>query len=442
MKTLHLYKSTVLLFIIVSCSPKTQVSERTGGQNASNSLSDPNNPNSRVNASKTSKRSVPNFQVGDLGSGFNSSDPKKLKLKPAADANKVFLVQRVTAYRPVWLNLSKGLTDTSSLWSVATVLFHPYDSLTSGINVTANRSGFPTTVPSSNFSIYQPFAAIGGHDNLSVSVERGDSFKVIGHALSNSLSMPTMGTAILSLYDIPPNDPLSAAILPPASYKNVYNKIGPLPKDILVACEKMNEAGAKGHFPDPIDQALCEQATAGGGNISNYLNVLMGGSTTTGVGSHESFFAMQTLNLWMPVPPAGYQCLGLIATNTPDQPSTTADAGGIYAQYMQTLGIDQNGNIQQQSSLDYPVYCVAEKFLSPGVLVPIGTNGQVDFYLIAPKDSTGIKNQNLFWAVPSSTPDTERQKIKVFVLNSAYTRELPDLDPSDVTRSSTATSTK
>ncbi len=352
-----------------------------------------------VNNSRSS--SIPNYQSGDLGSNFNRNAPQKLNLKPTADANKVFLVQLINSYRPVWYDLATA-GDSSAVWTLA---------------------GKKTT----SVSVFQPIASFAGSNELAVSAERGDSFKIIGHTLSPSLTFPPYPTAVLSLYAISSQDPLSAAISPPMAYQKVYSRLGPMTEDLLLACKKVNEAYKEGGSPSHTDDSKCKQVTAGGSSIYDFLNVQMGGSTTTGVGDLSTYYQLQTLVIWKPIPPAGYQCLGQIVTNTTDQPQTIADAAGIYAQYQQTLGVDQNGNLQAQAQWDYPVYCVQQKYLVEGTLHELASNGSVNLYSIVPKDSKGLANTNVFWALPTSTSSTEFNNTKVYLLNTDYVKLLPPL---------------
>ena len=159
----------------------------------------------------------------------------------------------------------------------------------------------------------------------------------------------------------------------------------------------------------------------------NYIDVQNGGNTITGVGNLSTFYQDQTLVIWQPQPAPGYVCLGVVVTNTSAQPQTASDAGGPYAMQEQTLAPDASGVLVQTQNLDYPVYCIQQQYAAPGQLVPVATNGSVDFYKVVAKDSTGYGDANLFWAFPSDTPEATRQAQKVYVPALKYTRILPDL---------------
>jgi hypothetical protein len=416
----------------LACSPKPATGGGAGAKKGAASLSSSatnqkdNTSSSTSTQTSTARPEVPNYQSADLGKNFNTSSPNKLFIKPVADKDKIFLVQLINAYRPIWLNLSKKLEDRNGFWKMETAFFHALDNSIVGA---WSKDSFPSLeTQTDTMSIHQPLVSVAGSEDMASSAERGDDFKTIGHTFSDALTYPSLPTAVLSLYAIPYDDPNAAALSPPIAYKNIYNRIGPLTEDVLASCKRVNEAYTKGAFPEQADNLACNGVTSGGSGISNYLNVQMGGNTFTGVGSLDNFYQMQTLNIWMPVPPAGYQCLGLIVTNTPDQPATSADAGGVYAQSQMTFGTSQTGQLQEQAKWDYPVYCVLQKYVVEGQLAPLASNGEVDIYRIAVKDPNGISNQNLFWAFPTATPDADRQALKVYVLNKNFVKQLPDID--------------
>lgn len=431
---MNLINSLILLAFFSSCSPTSAkksaaVHTESPSEGASTEAGATNNeedPTGAGTAAKkpSSKREAPNFQIGDTD-GINQLAKKKLILKPAEDKDKVFLIQLIHAYRPVWLNLTKKLEETSGFWSFM-----------AGVNAAADSTFLESfskeafahpEVRTEGMSVHQPIASMGGSDDMAASAERQDDFKVIGHTVSNSLNFPTLGTAVLSLYAIPPSDPLALSISSPSDYTKVYSRLGPLTEDLMDACRRVYEKQSKGHFPEAADTLKCDMVTAGGTKIFTYLNVQMQGNTMTGVGDLEEFFKRQTLVIWKPVPPPGFQCLGMVVTNTPDKPATTADAAGIAAQYQSTLVKDQSGNYQETAKWDYPVYCVQSKYVVEGKIIPMVTNGEVDFYRVGAKNADGVANTNLFWAFPSSATEAERQASKVYVLNKKYVRLLPEL---------------
>lgn len=377
-------------------------------------------------STSTTSRVAPNFQTADTNFGKTGS---KLLIKPVEDANKVFLVQRIRSYRPIWLDLKKQLADQSAFWSFMTKTSTAMDSSFVG-GFTREVFEIDKGEPTAEVSVHQTIPSFAGSDDLATKAERGDSYKIIGHTVTKSLTLPTLPTAVLSLYAIPPSDPLSAAIMPPMSYQTVYTRLGPLTADIMQGCMEVQKAGMDGRFPHADDKAKCDSVTAGAYNIYDFMHVQMGGSTMTGVGDLNNYYTMQTLVVWQPIPNPGYQCLGHIVTNTADQPATSADAGGMAAQNIKTLIPDQTGKLTEQYDWDYPVYCVAEKYLVPGMLVPVATNGSVDFYAIGPdpKYPKGLAKMNLFYAVPSTMTNEERGKIKVWVLNTDFVKVLPDLN--------------
>lgn len=413
-----------LLLLLLSCeqqvpkkankssSSKSDTKSLTSGEEDDESSSSSSDDEDEESA-EARERSAPNFDSSPLDGSFNRNKYyASAYKKPAQDADKIFLIQNIDAYRPIWLNLDHNVDwggddagrDGEYRWQI-------------GTQGTKDKQ----------LSIHQPLSSIAGSDNLSASMERGDDFKVIGHAISPNLQFPETPTAVLSLYAISYQSPEGAALRAPMAYQQVYDKLGPLTEDLFAACQRLGEAAQNQEAPDLADQERCNMVTAGGSNIWDYLNVQMQGSTMTGVGSLEDFYQKQSLVIWKPIPPPGYQCLGQMISNTPDQPSTSGDAGGYYAQVRQTLVQDQFGNYMEQSSLDYPMYCVQEKYLVEAKLQFYAGNGGVDLFKVVPKDEQGIGNTNLFWAFPQELSSEERSKVKVYTLNKDYVKVLPPI---------------
>lgn len=424
-----LSKFFIIFILLFSCSPTGPggAGSKSSSSKKTSSASMTQNTDSGTSAADPSGV-VPKFQTGDLGNNFNKNASQKLITKPAEDKDKVFILQRINAYRPIWLNLAKNLSDTSGFWKWIYGISDSVESSGIGFVEEWSRESFERPkVTTDKTSIYQAIPTFAGSDDMAKSAERGDDFKIIGHTLSQTLNFPNYLTGVLSLYAISPQDPLSAAISPPMGYKKIYYKLGPLTEDLLQACMNVQKASEKHRMPDAGDMQKCDMARQGSDSIFDYLNVQMGGNTMTGVGDLSNYFQMQTLVIWQAIPRSGYQCLGQVVTNTTDQPATSSDPGGIYAQNQQTFGVDENGNYVEMSKADYPIYCVQQKFLVEGKLQPITTNGSIDFYRVTAKDDTGYPNANLFWAVPSNTSEADRKNIKVYVLNKKYLKVLPDL---------------
>ncbi len=408
--------ASILVMSALACSPAQNSQGTSASKLDSNAAS----------SSKTKAATVPNFQSTDLGSSFNQASGKKLTLKPTEDKNKVFIVQRVRAFRSVWLNLTMDLTTTSNFWKFM-----------KGFDLSGDA------VQTDSISIHAPLASAGGSDNLSESTDRGDVFHVIGHAVSNSMNSPTNPTAILSLYLNGPQDAdaqnFAEAMAAPKTYKKIFSRLGPLSDDLYSYClnnEEINGIRSHSVVPDPAKAAKCEQVTAGGQKIFNMTDAQMGGNTYTGIGSMSEFYQKQTLVVWEPVPQDGYVCLGALVSNTPDVPMTASDAGGRYAQEQKTLVTDQNGDLVESYNRDYPVYCVQQKYATEGTLVPwvSSTNGAdtndpnktVYFYKIQAKDATGYGDANLFWASTDGTL-ASKTTTKVYVLKKEFIRLLPDI---------------
>lgn len=408
------------------CTSSTQ--SKIGGNSSSSGSSSAGTSSSGSTTSgsgstTTGIKTVGGVQVADLGDLFNKDNPNRLKVKPAADKDKMFLVQRISAYRPVWLNLTKSLDDTFHFWKFLTGVSNVVNQLP-GSTFFQESFQRPAEPPTSTLSIHQPLASQAGSDDLATSIERGDSFKTLGHTLSKSLCYPSTPTAVASLY-VPTQDQTDA-IRPPKSYKLVYAQLGELSEQNYEACKRVQESSTHKppEQPQPEDLAACTASREGSYAIRNATDAAYGG---TGVGNLDLLYSKQSLVIWEPIPETGYHCLGQIITNTTDQPSSTADAGGSYAQGQTVMSTGADGKIQQTSSLDYPVYCVKESYLVEGVLVSIATNGQVDFFNIKGKDANGYSDSNLFWSVPSSMSNADRSKIKVWTLNNKFVRFLPDL---------------
>ncbi len=416
-----------LVLAVLALNGCTATSKSASGGKSSNADSSGSGGESSGAGGSTttngSKTGIGGTQVADLGNLFNKNNPNRLKLKPAADKDKIFLVQRIDAYRPVWLNLTKSLDDSLHFWKFLTGVTNVVNQLPGS---TFFRESFerPAEPPTSSLSIHQALAAQAASDDLATSVERGDSFKTLGHTLSKSLCYPSTPTAVASLYV--PTQEETDALSPPKSYKKVYSQLGELSQQNYEACKRIEESSTKKppEMPQPEDVAACTAAREGSTAIRNATDAAYGG---TGVGNLDLLYSKQSLVIWEPIPQTGYRCLGQIITNTTDQPSSTADAGGIYAQNQTVFTRGPDGKLQQGSSLDYPIYCVKESYLVEGVLVSIATNGEVDFFNIKGKDANGYSDSNLFWAIPSSTSNEDRLKIKVWTLNNKFIRLLPDL---------------
>jgi len=365
----------------------------------------------------------PDFSTANLGTDFNRDKVSNYQVPAAYKNTKAFVVQRTGYYRPIWLDLTNN-----SAYNI-----FPSNSW---LNKLFTTESFDQHVVK-NISMHQPLSS-----SALVNYDRGDEFYVIGHAFSTALAYPSCPTAVLSLYapnstdSLVNSDPTALAI--PIDYKRIYYKMGTNNSQWIADCQTEQNAQAAGQQASDVknDQA-CALISAGTdfkGTLSDAQN---GGD---GEASMQSFYNEQNVVVWEGVPPPGYHCMGHIVTNSETPPLLSIDGAGTTAQPRVTnfgvvVSSTQNAdgtttNVYNEAAM----YCIKEKYLLPGALVPIFADNDIVVSLIVPQNGNGGGwNGAYMFHVYQKNGETTAQatadlaamqnsmlKGKIWVLNSSY----------------------
>ncbi|MBI2602293.1 MAG: hypothetical protein HYW48_04485 [Deltaproteobacteria bacterium] len=359
--------------------------------------------------SADAESAVPDYQSAALGDKFGRQVPDiKRKKKAPEDKEKLFLVQKIDAYRPVFLNLTKP--NDAFMWKVVDKFLWSRD-VDDKENPVWERNEAET------ISVHQPLPEAATHD-----YERGDKFKIFGHTLSLTLGWPRHKTAVISEYldagdncspqnQQPPA--ICTVIAPPKKYTRVYHKDGPMTEEVFEACKRQGEAAVAGAFPAAEDTMICATVAAGSEQMFDSQTMMYGGSNF----NLQDFYQKQTLVIWRAEPYPGYACLGDIATNTTESPLFSTDASGIPGQQSDLMANN----------------CINKQYLLPGKLVEILSRDDIAFYEIEPENpNEGFADANFFYAIniegmSASAKKKAEEEAKVWVLNRKYANILPSM---------------
>lgn len=352
---------------------------------------------------------IPDYQSAALGDKFGRQTPQiSRKKKPPEDKERLFLVQKIDAYRPVFLNLTKPNEDI--LWKIVDKTLWSRD-IDNKEDPVWERNEAET------ISIYQPLAEAATHD-----YERGDKFKIFGHTLNLFLGWPRHRTAVISEYldagdncspqnQQPP--PICTVIAPPKKYKRVYYKQGPMTEEVFEACTRQGEAAMAGGFPSAEDTMICSTVAAGSEQIFDSQTLMYGGSSF----NLQDFYQKQTLVIWRAESYPGYACLGDVVTNTTESPLFSTDATGILGQQSELMANN----------------CINKQYLLPGKLAEVLSRDDIAFYEIEPQNpNEGYSDSNFFYAINIAGMNAEAKKkaedeVEVWVLNKKYAKILSDM---------------
>lgn len=345
--------------------------------------------------------SVPKFQSVQLDSRFNRGPKAKARTKDKADIGKKFLLQRIDAYRPIWLNV-KGSTN-AGLWFA---------------NWGTEYGQSPT------WSAFQPLPFAADSD-----FARGDQYRIVGHVLHNKAEYPpaSIRAAVVSLYPDGPDD--MSIMAPVQRFKLLFSELGPDQTHYMNPCTRVQEAASEKKMPESTDEELCTAISSGVNQINSTMSVQYG---PMGL-NVDTFYKLMSVSFWRPIPPpGGYRCLGIIVGNSTDQPYTSMDAAGVFGQ------TEFSRTLDQQTGQGDAQFCFRYEYLTEGKLVQIAERRPaanernikgIKFYKILPKDpDVGVSDTGMFWAIAEGEKgyDEENPQIKVWVLKKKYVKELPD----------------
>ncbi|MBP6219150.1 MAG: hypothetical protein KA436_11240 [Oligoflexales bacterium] len=405
---------TALAVMGKTCSPKQGLTDGGATDPSCSVGSESSNTNKAPESSEDDgeDKPPPGFATAKIGAKFNTVKTTSFKT-PAEDKLKVFILQRIAVYRPVWLDA------TAASWGVF-----------------PDASGLGQMFPAKevdkheakNISIHQPLAGAA-----TVNHERGDEFFGIGHALSLGIRYPECPTAVLSLYA----GKKPEALAPPKNYSRIYFKQGTNEKIYADRCMKMQKEqtiAAKNKenssFPDPVDQEMCAIVQAGTTLKTDLDSLMYGGSEA----AYKKYFEKQNVAIWDPIPQPGYKCLGQIVTNTKEKPLLASDNSGENSvQREVSIGTVQGSS--QGAFYESATYCVKEEYVTDGVVIPILVDQDIAIGIITAKDpNVGFSSAKLFAAYKKERPDmtTEEtanklREMKVWVLKKDSIKVLPDL---------------
>lgn len=407
-----------LCFAIKACNPNTAPTTRPQGQKNANqkpSCNDQGNnenqdeknkncsPEDKSNIYDTSSQTfgAPKFQQAD--GNINKQKITQTPQKPEEDKGKKFLVQRVNKFRPVWLNLSKQVKGEK----FASVSF----------------DGEIKDPPTISAFLPMPRSADAGYSRTT------DQFRIISHLVYDKTELTTdkEKIAVVSLYPDTPED--MSAMMPVANWKMIYSELATA--DIAKVCKKIQEQGMKGDNINVVDEKKCDMIQNGMNSINDFYTAKNSQYGVQGL-KFQNYFTWQNVSVWVPAPPdESYGCLGVIFTNTEDQPLTSLDGAGRFGRdIMYDVGAVERSGTDAQ-------YCIKREYLTKAKLAPFKERKYggktVSFYKVVPDDKADTKDEDkgvdlgTFWAISDEASRLEKKdKVKVYTIKKKFVKLLKD----------------
>jgi hypothetical protein len=443
-------KIFVIVSLFMGCSPQpVSLTVSTPEKSSSSVTSDGNQTKSttgtgkkKPTASKEVDNMVPDYDQANLSAGFNKADPRAQSKADPNNAGKVFKIQRIGYYRTIFADMREEfwqgtIADTAGVFGAQSFLKY---------------KGDPSAMRA--ISIYQPMLEMVTDDDY----ENNVKYNVIGNAVEKGVDSPSFPTAVLAITDL---KAYADAIIAPDDYKMIYAHQGPDLSKMLEYCDQVSmTAQLNPEKPMPrSDQTFCDNFVNGVTDLGGTTYAGASGGTYTidkyanpTAAKLDSFMTRRSVYVWRPIPPTGYRCLGDIATNTSEKPSslieirgTSLNGSSVNRAYQGASDLTKilgGGEDAQKAAQNYtntydsPVVCIKETYLTAGKLREFARDEdrKVVFYTITPQDASGYGEANVFYTIAESketgkTVDivTQEKATTVWVLKKQILRLLKDM---------------